>query len=42
VKNPVEVIVIVKGSAGLVTMGPFFLVEDDIEQVEELLEELNI
>ncbi len=41
-KNPVEVIVLIKSSEGLATMGPFNIVEDDVEQVEDLLEGLSI
>ncbi len=41
-KNPVEVIVLIKNSEGLVTMGPFNIVEDDVEQLEDLLEGLSI
>jgi hypothetical protein len=41
-KNPVEVIVIIKNSEGLITMGPFNIVEDDVEQIEDLLEGLSI
>lgn len=41
-KNPVEVIVVIKNPEGLVTIGPFHIVYDDVEQVEELLEELSI
>lgn len=41
-KNPVEVIVLIKSSEGLVTMGPFNIVEDDVEQLEDLLEGLSI
>lgn len=41
-KNPVEVIVLIKTSEGLATMGPFNIVEDDVEQIEDLLEGLSI
>jgi hypothetical protein len=41
-KNPVEVIVLIKSSEGLATMGPFNIVEDDVEQIEDLLEGLSI
>ena len=37
-KNPVEVIVLIKSSEGLATMGPFNIVEDDVEQIEDLHE----
>ena len=41
-KNPVEVIVIIKNSEDLTTMGPFCILEDDVEQLEDLLEGLSI
>lgn len=41
-KNPVEVIVLIKSSEGLATMGPFNIVEDDVEHLEMLLEGLSI